>query len=109
MSVETCNTALVALARERGWRICSYDENGEGIVQISANSFLEIEHDNGFGDGEEGWTVAVKFHSKTLPAGPLVFSTGLGMALNKAALAILDVSDDELAEARKERAAADEG
>jgi hypothetical protein len=109
MSVETCNTPIVALARERGWRICSYDEDGHGIVQISAGAFLEVDHDSGFGDDEEGWTVAVKFHSKNMATGPLAFSAGLGMALHKAALAILDVSDDELAEIRKERAAADEG
>jgi hypothetical protein len=110
MSVETCNTPLAALARERDWQICYCDEDGTGVVEMSPGVFLEIEPCGVPGeDAFGGWIVAVKFDTHNLPVSPLALSTGLGKALHNVALKILDVSDDEITEARKEIASADEG
>lgn len=96
-------TPLLELARERGWRIGPYDDDGSGAVEIAPGIWLELRNGATAGIGDpDDWTASVQFSLNHAPPTGTALAAGMPTMLLAAVRIIAGVTDEDVDEAREE-------
>jgi hypothetical protein len=79
------DTPILQLAKERGWRVHSYADDGTGEVGIASDTFIELANAKCYEEDEDEYTVAVRFHVKNLPDSSRSLTDNMAVALQAVA------------------------
>jgi hypothetical protein len=79
------DTPILQLAKERGWRVFSYADDGTGEVEIAPDTFIELANAKCDEEDQDDYTVAVRFHVKNLPGSSRSLTDNMAVALQAVA------------------------
>ncbi len=78
-------TPILQLAKERGWRVHSYADDGTGEVEIAPDTVIEFANAKCDEEDQDDYTVAVRFHVKSLPDSSRSLTNNMAAGLRAAA------------------------